>query len=202
MKGTAARHADAALDEQARRRLRESEKERAENVMIVDLLRNDLGRIAQPGSVRVPQLFELQALPTVWQMTSTVTARTRPGTGLGDVFGALFPCGSVTGAPKVRAMHWIRELEDGPRGIYCGASGVLRPGGAATFNVPIRTTTLERPAKDGKLSWSARYGLGSGVTFCANAQAEWQELAAKARLLELRNPFPACRHRPALRARP
>jgi para-aminobenzoate synthetase/4-amino-4-deoxychorismate lyase len=182
MKGTAPRHADAALDEQARRQLLESAKERAENVMIVDLLRNDLGRIAQPGSVQVPKLFELQALPTVWQMTSTVTARTRPGTGLSDVFGALFPCGSVTGAPKVRAMHWIRELEDGPRGIYCGAAGVLRPGGAATFNVPIRTTTLE--ATDGKPSWSARYGVGSGVTFCANVQAEWQELTAKARLLE------------------
>ena len=184
MKGTAPRHADAAMDAQAREELLQSGKERAENVMIVDLLRNDLGRIARPGTVRVPQLFEPHALPTVWQMTSTVTARTRPGVGLPEIFGALFPCGSVTGAPKARAMHWIRELEDGPRGIYCGAAGVLRPGGAATFNVPIRTTMLDRRVNDGKPSWSARYGVGSAVTFYANAQAEWQELAAKARVLE------------------
>jgi len=184
MKGTAPRHADAALDAQARDQLLASGKERAENVMIVDLLRSDLGRVALPGSVRVPSLFEVQALPTVWQMTSTTTARTRPGIGVPEIFGALFPCGSVTGAPKARAMHWIRELEDGPRGIYCGAAGVLRPGGAATFNVPIRTTMLERKAPENPPSWSARYGVGSAVTFYANAQAEWQELAAKARLLE------------------
>ncbi|ROZ78226.1 chorismate-binding protein [Ramlibacter sp. WS9] len=184
MKGTAARHAGAAEDERARQGLLASAKERAENVMIVDLLRNDLGRIAQPGSVRVPRLFEAQALPTVWQMTSTVTATTRPRTGLAEVFGALFPCGSVTGAPKGRAMHWIRELEDGPRGIYCGAAGVLRPGGHATFNVPIRTVALERMAAHGAPSWSARYGVGSGITHDATAQAEWQELAAKSRLPE------------------
>jgi para-aminobenzoate synthetase / 4-amino-4-deoxychorismate lyase len=184
MKGTAPRHADAALDSQAREELLQSGKERAENVMIVDLLRNDVGRIAQPGTVRVPQLFEPHALPTVWQMTSTVTARTRPEVGLPEIFGALFPCGSVTGAPKARAMHWIRRLEEAPRGIYCGAAGVLRPGGAATFNVPIRTTMLDRRVTDGKPSWSARYGVGSAVTFYANAQDEWQELAAKARVLE------------------
>ena len=184
MKGTAPRHADAVRDADARAQLLASPKERAENVMIVDLLRNDLGRLARPGTVRVPRLFEAQALPTVWQMTSTVTARTTPGVGLAELFGALFPCGSVTGAPKARAMHWIRALEDGPRGFYCGALGVVRPGGAATFNVPIRTLSLQRdPASPGG-AWSARYGVGSGVTVYAEPQAEWRELAAKARLLE------------------
>lgn len=182
MKGTAARHALAARDMQARDGLLDSPKERAENVMIVDLLRNDMGRTAVPGSVRVPRLFEVEAWPTVWQMTSTVTARTRPGCGLADVFGALFPCGSVTGAPKVRAMQWIRELEDGPRGVYCGALGVLRPGGSATFNVPIRTLVLERavPAE----RWRVRYGVGSAITWDSDAAAEWRELAAKSRLPE------------------
>jgi len=188
MKGTAPRHADPLCDAQAREQLRNSEKERAENVMIVDLLRNDMGRIAQPGSVQVRQLFEVQALPTVWQMTSTITARTRPGIGLSDLFRALFPCGSVTGAPKARAMHWIRELEPSPRGVYCGAVGVVRPGGAATFNVPIRTVALERePAAPGVTApapWRAHFGVGSAVTFYAEPQAEWQELAAKTRFLE------------------
>jgi para-aminobenzoate synthetase/4-amino-4-deoxychorismate lyase len=184
MKGTAPRHADAQRDEAARRHLRDCGKERAENVMIVDLLRNDLGRIAQPGSVRVERLFELQALPTVWQMTSSIAAQTRPGLGLADVFRALFPCGSVTGAPKASAMRWIRELEDGPRGVYCGAAGVLRPGGGATFSVPIRTVMAESVAGAPAARWSARYGVGSGLTAYADSQAEWRELRAKSRVLE------------------
>ena len=142
MKGTASRGLDPAADKNAAERLRHSEKERAENLMIVDLLRNDLARIAQTGSVEVPALFELHALPTVWQMTSTVRATPRAGLSLSDVFAALFPCGSVTGAPKVRAMHQIAQLESEPRGVYCGAVGVLAPGGRATFNVPIRTVTI------------------------------------------------------------
>ncbi|MQH48685.1 bifunctional aminodeoxychorismate synthase component I/aminotransferase, partial [Escherichia coli] len=105
MKGTAPRGRDRVEDEAAQAHLRTSEKERAENLMIVDLLRNDLSRVAQLGTVRVPRLFELLALPTVWQMTSTVTAVSRPGLTLADAFAALFPCGSVTGAPKVRAMQ-------------------------------------------------------------------------------------------------
>lgn len=186
MKGTASRHADPLLDAQARQHLQSSDKERAENVMIVDLLRNDMGRVAEPGSVQVSRLFEVQALPTVWQMTSTITATTRTGVGLPEVFGALFPCGSVTGAPKARAMHWIKALESGPRGVYCGAVGVVRPGGRATFNVPIRTVTLERSAADSSesSSWQACYGVGSAITFYAESQAEWQELAAKTRFLE------------------
>lgn len=180
MKGTAPRGPDAESDAAARAGLVQSPKERAENVMIVDLLRHDLARLARPGGVRVPSLFDTQALPTVWQMTSTVEADLRPGVGLADIFRALFPCGSVTGAPKVRAMHWIRALEDGPRGLYCGALGIVRPGGAATFNVPIRTLALEREGA----GWSARYGVGSGLTVYADAAAEWRELEAKSRLAE------------------
>lgn len=186
MKGTASRHADPLLDAQARQHLQHSDKERAENVMIVDLLRNDMGRVAEPGSVQVTRLFEVQALPTVWQMTSTITATTRTEVGLPQVFGALFPCGSVTGAPKARAMHWIKALESGPRGVYCGAVGVVRPGGGATFNVPIRTITLERAQAESAAvnAWRAHYGVGSAITFYAEPQAEWQELAAKTRFLE------------------
>lgn len=188
MKGTASRHADARRDAQAREALRNSDKERAENVMIVDLLRNDMGRVAQPGSVQVSRLFEVQALPTVWQMTSTVTARTRPGVGLPELFAALFPCGSVTGAPKARAMHWIAQLEPGARGVYCGAVGLVRPGGAATFNVPIRTVALQSSLAAAAVStppsWRAYFGVGSAITYYAEPQAEWLELAAKTRFLE------------------
>jgi para-aminobenzoate synthetase/4-amino-4-deoxychorismate lyase len=184
MKGTAARESDPALDRAAREALQASDKERAENVMIVDLLRSDMGRLAQTGSVRVERLLEVEAWPTVWQMTSTLTASALPDTTLGDVLTALFPCGSVTGAPKRRAMHHIAALEDAPRGFYCGALGVVRPGGHATFNVPIRTVCLHRPGSgasdDG---WHARYGVGSGLTVCADPAAEWRELMTKSRHL-------------------
>ncbi|HEY0201737.1 MAG TPA: aminodeoxychorismate synthase component I, partial [Burkholderiaceae bacterium] len=176
MKGTAPRGATAQQDAERAAALCASPKERAENVMIVDLLRNDLSRIAQPHSVRVPALFRAEALPTVWQMTSDVQARTRPGTRLSDVFAALFPCGSVTGAPKVRAMAMIRALEPGPRGVYCGAVGVLRPGGAATFNVPIRTLALQGS--------QVSYGIGSGITADAQAGAEWDEWRYKSAFVE------------------
>lgn len=186
MKGTAARGPTPALDAAAAERLRASPKERAENVMIVDLLRNDLSRIAEPHTVRVPELFHTQALPTVWQMTSDVQARTRSGLRLPDVFAALFPCGSVTGAPKVRAMQLIRELERQPRGIYCGAIGVVRPDGhggiAATFNVPIRTVVTR--------GTQARCSIGSGITASAEAGAEWQEwLHKQAFLARASEPF-------------
>ena len=186
MKGTAARGTTPALDVAAAERLRASPKERAENVMIVDLLRNDLSRIAEPHTVRVPELFHTQALPTVWQMTSDVQARTRSGLRLPDVFAALFPCGSVTGAPKVRAMQLIRELERQPRGIYCGAIGVVRPDGdggiAATFNVPIRTVVMR--------GTQARCSIGSGITASAEAGAEWQEwLHKQAFLARASEPF-------------
>ena len=129
MKGTAARGANEHEVAKMVASLLASAKERAENVMIVDLIRNDVSRIAQLHSVAVPRLFHAEALPTVWSMTSDVTARTRPGTTLTDVFAALFPCGSVTGAPKVQAMCTIQALESDARGVYCGAVGVVRPGG-------------------------------------------------------------------------
>ena len=171
MKGTALRGNTPEQDQAQAHWLRSSPKERAENVMIVDLLRNDVSRIAQPHSVHVPRLFHTEALPAVWQMTSDVQAQTRPGCTLADVFAALFPCGSITGAPKVRAMQAIRQLELEPRGIYCGALGVLQPGGAATFNVPIRTVTVRGTA--------VRAGIGSGITSGAQAEAEWQEWSHK-----------------------
>lgn len=184
MKGTAARDSDPARDQAAREALRTSAKERAENVMIVDLLRNDMGRLAQTGSVRVDRLLDVEAWPTVWQMTSTVSARPRAGTTLAEVFQALFPCGSVTGAPKRQAMHHIATLEEAPRGFYCGALGVVRPGGHATFNVPIRTLSLHRhAAPHGTDRWDARYGVGSGLTVCADPADEWRELMAKSRHL-------------------
>ncbi|NMM10725.1 MAG: aminodeoxychorismate synthase component I [Polaromonas sp.] len=181
MKGTAARGATPLDDAAQAAALRASPKERAENVMIVDLLRNDLSRIAEPFSVQVPRLFQTEALATVWQMTSDVQARTRAGVTLGDVFAALFPCGSVTGAPKVRAMQMIRTLEPAPRGVYCGAIGVVRPGEQgngirATFNVPIRTVTLQA----GRL----RCGIGSGITSGAMPDAEWQEWRYKRAFLD------------------
>ncbi|HSO46216.1 MAG TPA: aminodeoxychorismate synthase component I, partial [Rhodoferax sp.] len=176
MKGTAPRGSSAGEDATLAAALVASPKERAENVMIVDLLRNDVSRIAQPHSVKVPHLFTVQTLPTVLQMVSDVTAVTRPGTSLCEVFSALFPCGSVTGAPKVQAMRMIASLEPEPRGIYCGAIGVVRPGGHATFNVAIRTVTLR-----GK---SATCGIGSGITADATAEAEWQEWRIKRGFLD------------------
>jgi len=171
MKGTAPRGATPAEDAEQSAYLRSAAKERAENLMIVDLLRNDLSRLAEPHSVHVPRLFHTEAWPTVWQMSSDVVARTRRGTTLADVFAALFPCGSITGAPKVQAMRLVRALEPGPRGVYCGAVGVVQPGGAATFNVPIRTLAL-RTRGD---TIEVRCGIGSGITADATADGEWAE---------------------------
>jgi para-aminobenzoate synthetase/4-amino-4-deoxychorismate lyase len=167
MKGTAPRGNTPEEDAALAAALRSSPKERAENVMIVDLIRNDLSRLAQPFSVTVDGLCRVQALSTVWQMVTDVHADTRPGTSLVDVFSALFPCGSVTGAPKVQAMRLIRELETSDRAVYCGAVGVVRPGGSATFNVPIRTVLAQ-----GNHLCS---GTGSGITSDAEADGEWQE---------------------------
>ena len=168
MKGTAPRSSDP-------QRLASSAKDRAENVMIVDLLRNDLGRLVPPGGVRVEALCRLDAYPTVWQMSSRIVAEPVHA-GLGDIFSALFPCGSITGAPKIRAMEIIRTLEDGPRGLYCGALGWIRPGGDFRFSVPIRTA---RVAPDGAL----RLDVGSGIVHDSRPDAEWQECHLKARFL-------------------
>jgi para-aminobenzoate synthetase / 4-amino-4-deoxychorismate lyase len=176
MKGTAPRGGTAEEDVAQAQTLRSSHKEQAENVMIVDLIRNDLSRVAQPFSVKVPRLFHLEALPSVWQMTSDVVAKAREGTTLVDVFQALFPCGSITGAPKVQAMRTLRALEPQARGVYCGAVGMVRPGGHATFNVAIRTVAV----RDGL----ARCGIGSGITADARPDGEWAEWQSKRRFLE------------------
>lgn len=180
MKGTAPRHGDPDLDRRAAEGLRASAKECAENLMIVDLLRNDLARIARLGSVAVPSLFAVEPWATVWQMTSTVECRTRPTIGLADVFGGLFPCGSVTGAPKAEAMKAITELEPatmGGRGAYCGAIGLVRPGGEACFNVGIRTVLVDTAAG------MAECGIGSGIVIDSTSAGEYAEWQAKQRFL-------------------
>jgi para-aminobenzoate synthetase / 4-amino-4-deoxychorismate lyase len=186
MKGTARRGRWAADDEVERIRLLGSDKERAENLMIVDLLRNDLGRIAEFGSVTVDELFSVERYETVWQMASQVSARLRAGTGLADVFAALFPSGSVTGAPKARAMEVIAALEDSPRGVYCGAVGFIAPRGApwarASFNVAIRTVTVDTG------EGVAEYGVGGGITWDSSEEGEYEEARAKARVLVDRRP--------------
>ncbi|WP_236791594.1 aminodeoxychorismate synthase component I [Amycolatopsis sp. GM8] len=179
MKGTAPRGRTVAEDERNVARLRASAKERAENIMIVDLVRNDLARVAATGSVAVTSLCRAERYETVHQLTSDVTARLRPGTGLTDLFRALFPCGSVTGAPKPRTMGLIRDLEDGPRGVYCGAIGFAGPSGAQ-FNVAIRTLVADRD------TGIATYGTGGGITWSSRADAEYAELQAKAAVLAAR----------------
>ena len=166
MKGTAPRNTDPA-------ELAASEKDRAENIMIVDLIRNDMGRLAPAGGVRVERLCAVEAYPTVWQMSSRIVAEPVDA-DLASIFGALFPCGSITGAPKIRAMEIIRELEEAPRGLYCGALGLLRPGGDFRFSVPIRTLLLDTAGK-------ARLNVGSGVVYDSRPAAEWAECHLKAR---------------------
>jgi para-aminobenzoate synthetase component 1 len=175
MKGTAPRHADPAWDRQAAEALRRSAKNRAENLMIVDLLRNDLGRIAVPGSVRVPALFSLEAYPSVWTLTSTVEAEA-PDAPLAEVLRALFPCGSITGAPKIAAMRAIRALEARRRGIYCGSVGWLAPDGDFSLNVAIRTIELRQG--------EAEFGVGGGIVYDSRAADEWEECLWKARVLD------------------
>lgn len=175
MKGTAARDTDPAVDALRCDELHASEKNRAENLMIVDLIRNDLGRIASLGTVAVRELFALEAYPTVWQMTSTVVAEA-PDATLAAVFRALFPCGSVTGAPKLRAMQIAAELEPAQRGVYTGALGWLRPGGDFGFNVPIRTLSLARQG-------SGTLGIGSGIVADSMPADEYGECLLKARFL-------------------
>jgi para-aminobenzoate synthetase / 4-amino-4-deoxychorismate lyase len=198
MKGTAPRGRWAAEDEQVARRLRGSVKDRAENAMIVDLLRNDLGRVARPGTVSWSDAFDLERYETLWQLTSTVEAELIAGRGAREIFEAIFPCGSVTGAPKVRTMQLIAELEDAPRGVYCGAVGYLAPPGSgapeARFNVPIRTVMLDTG------SGLAEYGVGGGITWDSSASGEFDEIVTKARVLTARRPhlelYETVRHDP------
>ena len=178
MKGTAPRGASPAEDEALRAELLASAKERAENVMIVDLLRNDLGRLARPGEVRVEALCETEAYPTLWQQVSSVAADL-PGVSLFELFGALFPCGSITGAPKIRAMQRIAELEQAPRGLYTGALGWVAPGGDCRFNVAIRTFETTPAEPDQRV----RLGVGSGIVIDADPAREYAECLLKARFL-------------------
>jgi para-aminobenzoate synthetase / 4-amino-4-deoxychorismate lyase len=183
MKGTTARGFEIEDDEEQRSRLIRSEKDRAENLMIVDMVRNDLGRVARTGTVQVPELFTAEKYDTVWQLTSTVTAEPRPGISLPELFGALFPCASITGAPKVATMGLIATLESTARGVYCGAVGYggPRPAGPEwAFNVAIRTVTLDRTRG------VAEYGTGGGVTYDSTAGGEYREALLKARVLERR----------------
>ena len=174
MKGTAPRGRFTAEDRALAQWLPNDEKNRSENLMIVDLLRNDLGRIAKTGSVRAERLFDVQRLRTLWQMTSTVTAELRAEVTCAEIFRALFPCGSITGAPKVRAMQLIGELEDRPRGIYTGAIGFFSPR-STVFNVAIRTLQLE--------GGRGSMGTGGGIVIDSEAAAEYQECLLKAEFL-------------------
>ena len=174
MKGTRARSGD---DEAARAALAASEKDRAENLMIVDLIRNDLSRIAEPGSVEVSDLFKVETYPTLHTMVSTVAARKRKDAGVADILRALFPCGSVTGAPKIRAMEILLELESSSRGAYCGAIGHFSPDGSARFNVAIRTLTVWKGA-------SGELGIGGGVVQDSRAADEYAECLLKAQFFE------------------
>ncbi|EUJ39614.1 para-aminobenzoate synthase component I / 4- amino-4-deoxychorismate lyase [Listeria weihenstephanensis FSL R9-0317] len=177
MKGTARRGMTLTEDLKARDWLVASAKNQAENVMIVDLLRNDLGQIAKPGSVKVPNLFDVERYPTVWQMTSTVVAETLPEVHLTSIFKALFPCGSITGAPKVKTMQLITEAETSPRNVYCGTIGYVTPDKEAIFSVPIRTVVVDTEEQ------TAEYGVGGGIVWDSRSGAEYEEVQAKASLL-------------------
>ena len=173
MKGTAPRGTTPDEDRALRDALTRDEKTLAENLMIVDLLRNDLSRLAMPGSVSVPDLFKVETYETVHQVVSQIEAQLRPETGLSGVFEALFPCGSITGAPKIRAMEIIHALETAPREAYCGAIGWAAPDGRAEFNVAIRTLMVE----DGE----AVLNVGGGLVWDSRATSEYEEALWKSR---------------------
>ncbi|MCV2880244.1 aminodeoxychorismate synthase component I [Sedimentimonas flavescens] len=180
MKGTIQRGQTAAEDAANRDWLQNDAKNRAENLMIVDLLRNDLSRIAELGSVRVPALYQIETYATVHQMTSTVEGRLRPEVSLSCVLRALFPCGSITGAPKLRAMEILHELEPFPRDAYCGTIGWAAPDGRAEFNVAIRTLMVQ----DGH----GVLNVGGGVVWDSTAAAEYQEALWKSRFAQISPP--------------
>ncbi|WP_421916441.1 aminodeoxychorismate synthase component I [Mesorhizobium sp.] len=174
MKGTAPRGATPEEDKTLKEFLRNDEKNQAENRMIVDLLRNDISLISEVGTLEVPALFRIESYPTVHQMVSDVRARLLPGLTIRHVFAALFPCGSITGAPKIRAMEILHGLEGTPRDVYCGATGWIAPGGTMRFSVAIRTISLFS-------SGEAVYNVGGGVVFDSTAEEEYQECLLKAR---------------------
>jgi para-aminobenzoate synthetase component I len=176
MKGTARRGQTPAADKAQKRFLQSDPKNQAENRMIVDLLRNDISLISETGTLDVPKLFEVETYSTVHQMVSLVQAKLRPDLTVRDIFAALFPCGSITGAPKLAAMQILHELETAPRDIYCGSIGWIAPDGQSRFNVAIRTLTLY---PDGE----AVFNVGGGVVFDSNADEEYAECLLKARFV-------------------
>jgi para-aminobenzoate synthetase / 4-amino-4-deoxychorismate lyase len=180
MKGTRRRGRWPEEDREMAAELASSAKDQAENLMIVDLLRNDLGRVSATGSVETPELFAIERYETVWQMTSAVTSRT--SASVPEILAALFPCGSVTGAPKVRTMQIIRELEPQPRGVYCGAVGWWGPERRAKFNVAIRTAAID--TEEG----TARYSVGGGITWGSSPEGEYEECQVKAAVLSADRP--------------
>lgn len=177
MKGTIPRGKTAAEDARLAEQLQRSEKNRAENLMIVDMLRNDISHIAQTGSVKTEKLFSLEQYPNVWQMTSSVSATQRRDMTLADQFRALFPCASITGAPKRRTMEWISHLETQPRGVYTGAIGFLHPAGRRQFSVAIRTAIYARNGNQ------LRYAVGGGIVWDSECRDEWCESRSKANIL-------------------
>ena len=191
MKGTAPRSADSTADSQSRDWLATDPKNLAENVMIVDLLRNDLGRISEIGSVQVPQLFTVESYRTVHQMTSTVVSRLAPEYGFPDVLRALFPCGSITGTPKLHTMGLIARLEDSPRNLYCGAIGWVdcnrAPQNTGNFCLSVAIRTLQLEPRGGA-SHSLRLGIGGGIVIDSDAQSEFEETQTKARFLTQLDP--------------
>lgn len=174
MKGTAARGRSAEEDREIIAAMLADEKTQAENRMIVDLLRNDISRITEVGTLDVPKLFDIETYPTVHQMVSHVRAKLLPGLTIGDIFAALFPCGSVTGAPKMWAMRILHELEVGPRDAYCGSIGFIAPDGRMRFNVAIRTISLFDTGE-------AVFNAGGGIVFDSRAEDEYAECLLKAR---------------------
>jgi para-aminobenzoate synthetase/4-amino-4-deoxychorismate lyase len=180
MKGTTQRGRTTAEDQRQSECLRSSEKNRAENVMIVDMIRNDLGRIAETGSVCVPKLFETERYPTLWQMTSTVQART--SASLTHILAALFPCASITGAPKASTMKIITDLESSPRRIYTGAIGYIAPDRKAKFSVAIRTVLVDQEQN------TAEYGAGGGIVWDSHSADEYAEALLKARVINQEQP--------------
>lgn len=177
MKGTAPRSADPVLDAALAEELAASEKNRAENLMIVDLLRNDIARISKVGSVKVPELFAIDSFATVHQMSSRVIGELSAPAELPGLMRALFPCGSITGAPKIRAMEIIREVEPFPRGVYCGTLGWMAPDGSAAFSVTIRTLSVWA---DGRIALN----VGGGIVQDSTAAGEWEEALWKARFVQ------------------
>ncbi len=187
MKGTQPRSDDPAEDARRKAWLAQDEKNRAENLMIVDLLRNDISRVARPGSVNVPRLFEVESYATVHQMVSTVQAELQEGVGLSEILQALFPCGSITGAPKMRAMEILRDLEPWPREIYCGSIGWAAPDGRSAFSVAIRTLMVQ--------AGQATLNVGGGVVWDSTAPDEYEEALWKARFAQVN--AAACQPEPA-----